>query len=100
VINRELDATFDLDAFEHVAVWDSVSEWIEMRLRSLTGQTVKLGALGMDVTFAGGEEMRTEVSAKFRKEGVRAELARAGFEMRAWWTDQEGRFALSLSRAA
>src|SRR5260370_2307065 len=99
LINRELDATFHLDAFEHVAGWDSVSEWIEMRLRSLTGQTVKLGALGMAVTFAGGEEMRTEVSAKFRKEGVRAELARAGFEMRAWWTDQEGRFALSLSQA-
>ncbi len=99
VLNRELDADFDLDAFEHVAVWDSANEWIEMRLRSLTEQTVKLGALGTDVAFAEGEEMRTEVSAKFRKEGVRAELIEAGFEMRAWWTDQEGRFALSLSLA-
>ena len=95
VINRELDATFDLDAFEHVAVWDSVSEWIEMRLRSLTGQTVKLGALGMDVTFAGGEEMRTEVSAKFRREGVERELADAGLDLTRWWTD--GDVALSLS---
>ncbi len=99
VLNRELDAGFDLDAFEHVAVWDSASEWIEMRLRSLREQTVKLGALGTEVSFAEGEEMRTEVSAKFREEGVRAELAKAGFEMRAWWTDPAGRFALSLSAA-
>ena len=99
VLNRELGADFDLDAFEHVAVWDSASEWIEMRLRSLTSQTVKIGGLGMDVTFAEGEEMRTEVSAKFREEGVRAELARAGLRMRSWWTDPQGRFALSLSSA-
>jgi L-histidine N-alpha-methyltransferase len=99
VLNRELGADFDLDAFEHVAVWDSANEWIEMRLRSLTGQTVKIGGLGMDVTFAEGEEMRTEVSAKFREEGVRAELARAGLQMRSWWTDPQGRFALSLSVA-
>ena len=40
VINRELDADFDVDAFEHVAVWDAEREWIEMRLRSLRDQTV------------------------------------------------------------
>jgi L-histidine N-alpha-methyltransferase len=100
VLNRELDADFDLDAFEHVAAWDAANEWIEMRLRSRMEQTVKLGALSIDVAFAAGEEMRTEVSAKFREEGVRAELAEAGFEMRSWWTDSEGRFALSLSVAA
>ncbi len=97
VLNRELDADFDLDAFAHVAVWDSASEWIEMRLRSLTEQTVKLGVLGIGVVFAEGEEMRTEVSAKFRKERLQAELTQAGFTMRSWWTDPEGRFALSLS---
>jgi L-histidine N-alpha-methyltransferase len=99
VLNRELGADFDLEAFEHVAVWDSASEWIEMRLRSLAGQTVRLGVLGMEVTFAEGEEMRTEVSAKFREERVRAELAEAGLRMRSWWTDPAGRFALSLSCA-
>jgi L-histidine Nalpha-methyltransferase len=99
VLNRELGADFDLDAFEHVAVWDSANEWIEMRLRSLTEQTVKLRVLGMEVTFAEGEEMRTEVSAKFREERVRAELAGAGLQMRSWWTDTQRRFALSLSLA-
>jgi L-histidine Nalpha-methyltransferase len=97
VINRELDGGFDLSAFAHVAVWDSSAEWIEMRLRSLTDQTVKIGALGLAVPFDEGEEMRTEVSAKFRVGGIRAELAAAGFEMRAWWTDAMGRFGLSLS---
>jgi L-histidine Nalpha-methyltransferase len=97
VINYELGADFDLDAFAHVAIWDSSAEWIEMRLRSLADQTVKISALDLAVPFDEGEEMRTEVSAKFRADGVRAELAAAGFEMRAWWTDARGRFGLSLS---
>ncbi len=97
VINRELDGDFDPSLFAHRAVWDSAAEWIEMRLCSLTDQTVKIGALGLAVPFDEGEEMRTEVSAKFRPDGVRAELAAGGFEMRAWWTDARGRFGLSLS---
>jgi L-histidine N-alpha-methyltransferase len=97
VINRELGADFDAGAFDHVALWDARNEWIEMRLRSRTAQTVKVPALDLAVDFAAGEEMRTEVSAKFRKEGVRAELAAAGLELAHWWTDREGRFALSLS---
>ncbi|MDW4910117.1 L-histidine N(alpha)-methyltransferase [Streptomyces sp. ADMS] len=99
VVNRELGADFDPDAFDHVALWDSGNEWIEMRLRSLAEQTVKIPALGLTVDFAVGEEMRTEVSAKFRKEGVGAELAGAGLEPTRWWTDRQGRFALSLSVA-
>ncbi|MET8245013.1 L-histidine N(alpha)-methyltransferase [Streptomyces sp. NPDC005202] len=99
VVNRELGADFDLDAFEHVALWDPGNEWIEMRLRSRTAQTVKVPALDLAVYFAAGEELRTEVSAKFRKEGVSAELAAAGLELTRWWTDGEGRFALSLSVA-
>ncbi|MBT2423313.1 L-histidine N(alpha)-methyltransferase [Streptomyces sp. ISL-22] len=99
VINRELGADFDPAAFEHVALWDTRSEWIEMRLRSRTVQTVKVPALDLAVDFAAGEEMRTEVSAKFRKEGVRAELSAAGLELAHWWTDGQGRFALSLSVA-
>ncbi|MEU9558600.1 L-histidine N(alpha)-methyltransferase [Streptomyces fumanus] len=97
VIDRELDADFDLAAFEHVAVWDPGREWIEMRLRSRTAQTVKVQALDLAVEFAAGEELRTEVSAKFREEGVRAELTAAGLEPVRWWTDGAGRFALSLS---
>ncbi|MFF5760552.1 L-histidine N(alpha)-methyltransferase [Streptomyces longwoodensis] len=97
VVDRELGADFDLDAFDHVALWDAEQEWIEMRLRSRTAQTVKVPALGLAVDFAAGEELRTEVSAKFRQDGVRAELAEAGLELTHWWTDTEGRFALSLS---
>ncbi|GAA4810261.1 L-histidine N(alpha)-methyltransferase [Streptomyces ziwulingensis] len=97
VINRELGADFDPEAFEHVAVWDAGREWIEMRLRSRTAQTVKVQALDLVVEFAAGEEIRTEVSAKFRAERVRAELAAAGLEPVRWWTDAGGRFALSLS---
>jgi L-histidine N-alpha-methyltransferase len=97
VLNTELGADFDLDEFEHVAVWDADAEWIEMRLRSLADQTVHLPAIGLTVSFADGEEMRTEVSAKFRRAGVEAELATAGFAMRSWWTDSAGQFGLSLS---
>ena len=99
VVNRELGSDFDLGAFDHVALWDAEHEWIEMRLRSRTAQTVKIPALDLAVDFAAGEEMRTEVSAKFRKEGVRAELSAAGLDLAHWWTDEEGRFALSLSVA-
>ncbi|MFB8244395.1 L-histidine N(alpha)-methyltransferase [Streptomyces sp. NPDC055952] len=99
VINRELGADFDLAGFDHVARWDPGHEWIEMRLRSRSEQTVKVPALGLAVDFAAGEEMRTEVSAKFRREGVRAELSAAGLDLTHWWTDTGGRFALSLSTA-
>ncbi len=99
VVNRELGADFDPDGFDHVALWDSGHEWIEMRLRARTAQSVKIPALELVVDFAEGEELRTEVSAKFRQEGVRAELAAAGLELARWWTDAEARFALSLSVA-
>ncbi|MGW6903339.1 L-histidine N(alpha)-methyltransferase [Streptomyces sp. NPDC054940] len=99
VIDRELGADFDPGAFDHLALWDPRNEWIEMRLRSRTAQTVKVPALDLAVDFAAGEEMRTEVSAKFRKEGVGAELSAAGLELAHWWTDGEARFALSLSVA-
>ncbi|WP_327293917.1 MULTISPECIES: L-histidine N(alpha)-methyltransferase [unclassified Streptomyces] len=97
VIDRELGADFDPDAFDHVAVWDSENEWIEMRLRARGAFTVKIPELDLAVPFEAGEEMRTEVSAKFRQERVRAELDAAGLSLRHWWTDSGGRFALSLS---
>jgi L-histidine Nalpha-methyltransferase len=97
VLNAELGADFDRDAFEHVAVWNAGAEWIEMRLRSLTAQTVRVPGIGLTVSFAAGEEMRTEVSAKFRRDGVTTELAAAGFAMQSWWTDTAGQFGLSLS---
>ncbi|MFI6844054.1 L-histidine N(alpha)-methyltransferase [Kitasatospora sp. NBC_00085] len=97
VLNRELNADFDPDAFEHVALWDEEQEWIEMRLRSLRSQTVKIPVLDLPVHFEAGEELRTEVSAKFRRERVAEELAAAGLRLSHWWTDDEGRFGLSLA---
>jgi L-histidine N-alpha-methyltransferase len=97
VLNAELGADFDLDAFEHVAVWDPANEWIEMRLRSTAEQRARVRDLDLDVRFAAGEQMRTEVSAKFRRAGVEAELAAAGLAMLAWWTDPGDQFGLSLS---
>ncbi|MEU2546869.1 L-histidine N(alpha)-methyltransferase [Streptomyces roseolus] len=99
VLDRELGADADPDDFDHVARWDREREWIEMRLRARHALTVKIPELDLMVEFAKGEELRTEVSAKFRQEGVRAELAEAGFELTRWWTDAEGRFALSLATA-
>ncbi|MEU0274409.1 L-histidine N(alpha)-methyltransferase [Streptomyces sp. NPDC006307] len=97
VLARELGADVDPDDFDHVAVWDREREWIEMRLRARAALTVKIPELDIAVPFEAGEELRTEVSAKFRQEGVRRELAGAGLELTHWWTDAEGRFALSLA---
>jgi L-histidine Nalpha-methyltransferase len=100
VINRELDADFDIGTFEHVARFDADEEWIEMRLRSTRAQTVHVGTLDLEVPFAAGEEMRTEVSAKFTRERIGYELRAAGLEIDEWWTDPDGDFALSLARLA
>jgi L-histidine Nalpha-methyltransferase len=97
VVNRELGADFDPSAFDHVARWDVEAEWIEMLLRSASAQEVAVRDLGLRVTFAAGEEMRTEISAKFRRDGLVAELAAAGLTMTRWWTDRAGDFAVSLS---
>lgn len=98
VLNRELDADFDPDRFGHVAFWNPEQEWIEMRLRARDAQRVTLAALGLDVEFAAGEDVRTEISAKFRRPGIEAELVAAGLRLEHWWTDAAGDFALSLSR--
>ena len=97
VLNRDLSADFDPDRFEHVAVWDAQHEWIEMRLQSVRDQRVVVRELDLVVDFTAGEQLRTEISSKFRREGVEAELAAAGFRLTQWWTDPDGDFALSLS---
>ena len=100
VVNRSLDADFDPDGFAHVARWDPEAEWIEMWLRTDSARTVRIEALDLDVAFAPGEAVRTEISAKFRRERVEAELAAAGLALDGWWTDPAGDFALSLARPA
>jgi L-histidine N-alpha-methyltransferase len=97
VINRELGGDFDPAGFDHVAVWDAEREWMEMRLRSRQAQTVRIAALDLEVSFDRGEEMRTEISAKFTRGRVETELAAAGLRLEHWWTDAAGDFGLSLS---
>lgn len=99
VLNDRLGADFDPDGFEHVAHWDAESEWMEMRLRAGRAMSVRIPGADMTVEFAEGEHLRTEISAKFRSEGVRTELADAGFAPRRWWTDERSRFAVSLAQA-
>jgi L-histidine Nalpha-methyltransferase len=97
VVNRELDADFDLDAFAHVARWNAHEERIEMWLRSTKAQRVRIEALDLNVDFGAGEAMLTEVSCKFRRESVAAELAAAGLRSTQWWTDPNSDFGLSLA---
>ncbi len=97
VINRQLDADFDVDAYRHVARWNAREEWIEMWLRADAPQRVRVGALGLTIDFAAGEEMLTEVSCKFRPDGVEAELAAVGLRRTHWWTDAAGDFGVSLA---
>ena len=99
VINQRLGGDFDPTAFEHVAVWNSECEWIEMRLRARAPQHVRVADLDLEVDFFEGEEMRTEISAKFRREGLTSELDAAGFDLTHWWTDEPGDFALTLATA-
>ncbi|HTJ34074.1 MAG TPA: L-histidine N(alpha)-methyltransferase [Dactylosporangium sp.] len=100
VLNRELNADFDPSAFAHVALWDPANEWIEMRLRAQRPMTVRVRDLALDVSFAEGEELRTEVSAKFRPERLDEELSAAGFAVRSRWTDRASRFSLTLAYAS
>jgi L-histidine N-alpha-methyltransferase len=99
VLNRELDADFEPDAFEHVAFFDRDREWIEMRLRATRAMRVRVRALDLAVTFACGEELRTEISAKFSPERLEGDLAAAGLELVDLMVADEG-FGLSLSRPA
>lgn len=97
VVNRELDADFDLDAYQHIARWNTGEEQIEMWLRAGRCQRVRVGALGLRVDFAAGEEMLTEVSCKFRPEVIGVELDAVGLSRIRWWTDDAGDFGLSLA---
>jgi L-histidine N-alpha-methyltransferase len=98
VLNRELDADFVPEAFDHVAFFDRDREWVEMRLRARRPQRVLVRQLGLRLTFAAGEELRTEISAKFTPERIDGDLAAAGMELVTMLTDDDGLFALTLAR--
>jgi L-histidine Nalpha-methyltransferase len=100
VLNNELGADFEPEAFEHIARWNAEGSWIEMRLRSARAQHVRIDELDLEVRFAAGEELLTEISTKFTRDGVRDELAAGGFVVDTSWTDASGDFLLTLARPA
>lgn len=97
VLNRELDGDLPIEAFSHRAVWNAAHERIEMRLRANRVVDAQLAEINLPVHFDEGEEMLTEISSKFRREGISAELGAAKLQVRRWWTDPQDGFALSLS---
>jgi L-histidine N-alpha-methyltransferase len=97
VLNRELDGDFDLAAWKHRAVWNDADSWIEMRLRALRDQRVSLPGASLTVDFAAGDEIRTEISAKFTRERIERELAAADMRLVELFTDSDGLFALSVA---
>lgn len=96
VLNTELLGDLDVDAFDHVAIWDPEQQWIEMRLRARRAMSARLKAIDLDIAFARGEHLRTEISAKFHRGGIESELRGAGLTVEGWWTDDD--FALVLAR--
>jgi L-histidine N-alpha-methyltransferase len=98
VLNRELGADFDVDAFSYVPFWDPHMERMDLRVRAEMPQRVTIPGAGLTFDLASGEEIRVEISTKFRPDGIRAELAAAGFAVERTWTDPRGDFALTLAR--
>jgi L-histidine N-alpha-methyltransferase len=96
-VNRELHANFDVNGFAHSAVFNEEQQWIEMHLIALDDQSVRVDDLDLAVSFARGEILRTEISAKFTPAGVTKELAAAGMRVLEQWTDEDGDFLLTLA---
>jgi L-histidine N-alpha-methyltransferase len=99
-INRELDADFEVDSFEHVAFWNALDSWIEMRLRAHGSQRVHIPGAELELSLADGEEIRTEISTKFTRERLEEELAAAEMRLEAFFTDVDGYFGLTLAAPA
>jgi dimethylhistidine N-methyltransferase len=97
VLNERLDADFDPDAFDHVPRWSAADEWVDIRLRARSRQVVTIADLDLRVDVAAGEEIHTEISAKFRRGRLSAELARSGLDVRRWWTDPTEGFGVALA---
>ncbi|MDF9714943.1 L-histidine N(alpha)-methyltransferase [Nocardioides sp. ChNu-153] len=100
VLNRELDADFDLDAFSYAPLWDPRLGRMDLRVRSDRPQHVRIPGAGLELDLGSGEEIQVEISTKFSREQVAAELAGAGFVVVRAWTDAPGDFALTLARRA
>ena len=98
VVNDGLGANFAPEAFEHVAFFDEANSWIEMRLRANSAQSVRIEGAGLELTFDDGEEIRTEISAKFTRDAVEEELTQAGLQLDDFFTDDRGLFGVAVAR--
>jgi L-histidine Nalpha-methyltransferase len=98
VANRELDATFEQERFEYEPLWDPAHEWMDIGLRARVPHVASVRRLGLELDFAGGERLRVEISAKFRREAFELELERAGLSVESWWTEPAGDYAIGLAR--
>ncbi len=98
VLNARLGADFEIESFDHVASFNLQTEQMEMFLRATRPQNVRLELLNLEISFEEGEMLHTEISAKFRREGIEAELTQAGLQPAHWWTDSDRKFAVTLSR--
>jgi len=98
VLNRSLDADFDLDGFDYTPLWDGQEERVDLRLRSVQPQRVRVAALDIEVDLGEGEEIRVEISTKFRQDRLRSELRDVGMDVIDAWTDQRTDFGLILAR--
>ncbi|MBO9520805.1 MAG: L-histidine N(alpha)-methyltransferase [Nocardioidaceae bacterium] len=100
VLNRELDADFDLDGFAYVPFWDPHMERMDLRLRAEMPQRVTIAGADLVLDLASGEELRVEISTKFRVSKIAAELEAAGLDVTRVWTDENADFALTLATKA
>ncbi|MDI3253673.1 MAG: L-histidine N(alpha)-methyltransferase [Bacillota bacterium] len=98
-INQELGANFDINLFQHRAVWNENHSRIEMHLVSLVAQQVQIPALGLKLFFEPGESIHTENSYKFHDEDVIEMLERSGFHLSDHWTDSREWFGEYLATA-
>lgn len=97
-VNRELDATFEQRRFVYEPRWDPNREWMDIGLRAREEHVLALRRLELELPIERGERLRVEISAKFRRETLEAELEQSGLRIRSWWTDSLGDFALVLAR--
>jgi L-histidine Nalpha-methyltransferase len=94
--NRDLAASFDQELLSYEARWDPVHEWLDIGFRALVAQVIPISGLGMEVELDAGEQLRIEVSTKFRLERIEPELREAGLRLESWWTDPSGDFAVAM----
>lgn len=97
VVNRELDADFDVEGFDHVAFFDRRRARVEMHLRARRAQRVSIAKLGMTVELEAGETIHTEISRKFTRRRLAAMCRGAGFALRRFYATTDPAFALLLA---